>query len=501
MSKFYITTAIAYVNGKPHIGHTLEFVFADIIARYHRLKGDDTRLLTGTDEHGSKIYKMAVEEGKDVQEIVDENVGPFKDIWKKINGSNDDFIRTTDDLHKKGATKLWKLLEESGDIYEDEYEGLYCVGCEAYVQLKDLVDGNCPNHLKPPEKVKERNYFFKLSKYSDEIKKLIESDELKIYPDARKNEVLSLLEQGLKDVSFSRPKEVLPWGVEVPGDKAQVMYVWCDALSNYLTALGYADDSEMVQKYWPADMHVIGKDILRFHAGIWIGMLLSAGLPLPKSIGVHGFVTSEGHKMSKSLGNVVDPFETIDEYGVDAVRYYLAREVPTGDDGDFSQERFRVVYGSELANNLGNLVNRVTVMIGKYLDGKVPELSDFEFESDFEELLDVYKKAIEGFDLKSALEKIVAVLSKINTYIEDTKPWALAKEEKLDELEQVLANMLEGLRRSAILLWPFIPESAEKILEAIGYELEMDLEKDMSNKIDQDQSIVKPEVLFPRLED
>ena len=501
MSKFYITTAIAYVNGRPHIGHALEFIFADIIARYHRLKGDDTRLLTGTDEHGSKIYKMSVEQGREVAEMVDENVEPFREIWEKINGSNDDFIRTTADFHKRGAQKLWNLLVEAGDIYEDEYEGLYCVGCEAYLQLKDLVDGNCPIHMKPPEKVKERNYFFRLSKYSDKIKELIESDELKIYPESRKNEMLGLLEKGLIDVSFSRPKEVLPWGVEVPGDEAQVMYVWCDALSNYLTALGYADDDELVKKYWPADMHVIGKDILRFHAGIWPAMLLSAGLPLYKSLAVHGFVTSEGHKMSKSLGNVVDPVDVIDEFGVDAVRYYLAREVPTGDDGDFSQERFKVVYDSELANNFGNLVNRVTVMIGKYLDGKAPELKEFAFESDFKELLLAYSSAIEGFDLKSALEKIVQVLNKLNAYIEDTKPWTLAKEEKLDELEAVLANMLEGLRRAAVLLWPYIPGSVEKVFEALGYDFEMNLEKELTKKIDQGQSIGKPEVLFPRLEE
>jgi methionyl-tRNA synthetase len=301
MSKFYLSTAIAYTNAKPHLGHALEFVFADVIARYHRCKGDDTFFLTGTDEHGSKIYKTAKDAGVDTQTFVDEIALVFKDMMKAFHLSNDEFIRTSSDLHKRGAVKIWNKLLESGDLYKNSYSGLYCSGCEVFLLEKDLVDGKCAIHLREPELVHEENYFFKLSKYSDMIKDLIVTRKLKIYPVARENEMLALLEEGLLDVSFSRPKSVLPWGVTVPNDEDQVMYVWCDALSNYITGLGYADDAENVAKYWPCDLHIIGKDILRFHAGVWIGMLLSAGIELPKAIGVHGFVTSEGRKMSIQL--------------------------------------------------------------------------------------------------------------------------------------------------------------------------------------------------------
>lgn len=500
MSKFYINTAIAYVNGKPHVGHALEFIFADIIARYYRLKGDDVRLCSGTDEFGSKIFKMSEELGIDTQELVDQNVGAFKDIWQLMNGSNDDFIRTTSDMHQRGAQKLWNRLVEAGDIYEDEYDGLYCVGCESNKQLHELVDGKCPNHNKEPEKIKEKNYFFRLSKYNDQLKKMIESDELKIYPDSKKKEMLSLLDQGLIDVSFSRSKDVMPWGVEVPGDPEQVMYVWCDALSNYLTALGYADDDVLVEKYWPSDIVVIGKDILRFHAGIWPAMLISAGLPVHKSLGVHGFVTCEGQKMSKSLGNVVDPVEIIEKYGSDAVRYYFAREIPTGDDGDYSEERFGIVYASELANNFGNLVNRVVVMIGKYLEGRAPEVKDFVYEKEFAAAVEVYQASIENFDLKKALEEVVKLLNLMNAYVEETKPWSLAKESP-EKLPEVLGNMLEGVRRCAVMLWPYIPDASEKIFDAFGFDLEMDLEKSLDKKVEQGTQIENVGVLFPRLEE
>lgn len=499
MNKFYINTAIAYVNGKPHVGHALEFIFADIIARYHRLKGADTRLCSGTDEFGSKIYKMSEELGIDTQELVDQNVGAFVDIWKQLNGSLDDFVRTTSGLHQRGAKKLWSKLVEAGDIYEDEYDGLYCVGCESNKQLHELVDGKCPNHNKEPEKIKEKNYFFRLSKYNDQLKEMIQSDELKIYPDSKKKEMLSLLDQGLTDVSFSRSKAVMPWGVEVPGDPEQVMYVWCDALSNYITALGYADDDALVQRYWPSDMVVIGKDILRFHAGIWPAMLISAGLPVHKSLGVHGFVTCEGQKMSKSLGNVVDPVEIIEKYGSDAVRYYFAREIPTGDDGDYSEERFNIVYSSELANNFGNLVNRVVVMIGKYLGGEAPELNQFVYEKEFAAAVEVYKSSIENFDLKKALEEVVKLLNMMNAYVEETKPWALAKESP-EKLPEVLGNMLEGVRKCAVLLWPYIPEACEKIFAAFDFELEMDLDKSLHKKVEQGFAIKNVGVLFPRIE-
>lgn len=501
MSKFYLSTAIAYTNAKPHLGHALEFVVADVVARFHRLKGNDTFFLTGTDEHGSKIYKVATEKGVDTQQFVDENAQYFIDMAEKLSLTNDDFIRTSSDLHKKGAVAIWNKLVESGDIYLNKYSGLYCTGCETFLPEKDLIDGKCAIHLVAPEKVEEENYFFKLSKYSDQIKDLISSGELKIYPDYRKNEILNVVNDGLNDVSFSRPTSVLPWGIPVPNSTDQVMYVWCDALTNYISALGYPDDLEKVERYWPCDLHIIGKDILRFHAGVWIGMLLSAGLPIPKAIGVHGFVTSEGKKMSKSLGNVVDPMELLSKFPVDAVRFYLAREIPTGDDGDFSQERFGVVYSSDLANNFGNLASRVVSMVHKYFEGVVPELSEFKFEEEFNNTFKVYSEEIEKFDLKKAVEAVLVFLTSLNQYVEETKPWTLAKEEKTEELALVMANLVEGVRRATYLLNPYIPVATEKLAGILGVELNngfkdiLSLETNLSGKL-----LAEIQPLFPRLE-
>ena len=317
MAKFYLTTAISYVNAPPHIGHALEFIQADALARYHRMTGDDTFYLTGTDEHGVKIFDTAAERGITAQELVDENAEKFKALEGILDLSYDDFIRTSSAMHKSACQKIWMKMFEAGDIYKDTYKGKYCVGCEGYKADKDLDEnGNCPNHNKPPEILEEENYFFRLSKYSDKIKAAIESGELKVLPETRKNEMLNIIgDEGLHDVSFSRPKKLLPWGVDVPNDPDQVMYVWCDALSNYITAIGYEEETEQFKKYWPCDAHIIGKDILRFHAGIWIGMLMSAELPIPKGVYVHGFITSDGRKMGKSLGNVVDPLEYVDKYG------------------------------------------------------------------------------------------------------------------------------------------------------------------------------------------
>jgi len=488
MSKFYITTAIAYVNGKPHIGHLLDFVLADVIARYHRMKGDDVFLLTGTDEHGSKIYKKATELGMTVEDMVDENSQSFKNLWTKLNGDYTDFIRTTSENHKQGVAVMWNKLQEAGDLYKSSYEGLYCEGCETFMLEKDLVDGKCPNHMKEPITIKEENYFFKLSKYTDKLITLIESDELKIYPECRKNEMLSFLKEGLNDVSFSREKSQMPWGIPVPGDESQVMYVWCDALSNYLAALGLKDleagGADLLEKFWPADLQVLGKDILRFHALIWPAMLLSAGFELPKALGVHGFLTVDGQKMSKSIGNVVDPFEVIEKYGTDAVRYYLAREVPTGDDGDYSEERFEIVYNSELANNFG-----------------VPSLGEdgFKFAIEFDEARKIYEESIEAFNLKKALEEVVKLMSILNGYVEETKPWGLAKEEREAELDVVLANLFEGVKRLSILLWPFIPETIEKVFGFMNLEMILDLAKEWNTVVETGHTLGESSVLFPRL--
>ncbi len=463
MEKYYITTAIAYVNAAPHIGFALELCQADALARYNKIKGNDVYFLTGTDEHGTKIEQTANALGIAPQELADKNSRLFLDIGKKLNISNDDFIRTTSDLHTRGAQKFWKKIEEAGDLYEKEYEGLYCVGCEVFVLEKDLLNGDCAIHKKRPVALKEKNYFFKLSKYSNKIKKLILSDELLIRPESRRNEFLSLLEDGLQDVSFSRPKKSLQWGIEVPGHSDQVMYVWCDALTNYITALGFADDDPKVDKFWPADVHLIGKDIIRFHTGIWIGMLLSAKIAIPKAVFVHGFITSEGQKMSKSLGNVVDPFEVIDAWGVEPVRYYLLREIPTGDDGDFSQERFKVVYQDELANTIGNLLRRTVAMCLKYFDGKVPESDFTEISEICENSWTAYHKAFHNFNIKAAIEATLEVARYANAYVEQNKPWELAKTDK-DRLAVVIANLLKMCRQVGQMLEPIMPNAAASII-------------------------------------
>lgn len=502
MSKFYISTAIAYVNAAPHIGHALEFIQADVLARYHRLRGDDTYFLTGTDEHGVKIYETAKEKGISTKELVDGNAEKFKALKGVLGLSYDDFIRTTSDRHKKGAQKIWNKMFEKGDIYKDVYRGNYCVGCEAFIPEKDLDEnGNCSIHKKKPEILEEENYFFRLSKYSDQVKKAIESGELLIVPESRKKEMLNIIgEEGLKDVSFSRPKSVLPWGVDVPNDDTQVMYVWCDALSNYITALDYEHQGEVFKKYWPCDVHLIGKDILRFHAGIWIGMLLSAEISLPKAVFVHGFVTSAGQKMSKSIGNVVDPLEYAEKYGVDALRYYLLREIPSTDDGDFGHQRFVDLYNSELANSLGNLVNRVLMMVERYLEGKVPTATDGEeIVPVIERIMDQYAKAFADFDLKLACEYIVELTNFANKYIDDKKPWMIVKDG--GDVAGVLYDLLELLRFITVLLMPILPRAASLIADQLGLE-EGDLQFEKTWGLMPENTVVKTgDVLFPRIEE
>lgn len=504
MGKFYVSTAIAYVNAPPHIGFALEVIQADVLARYHRLKGDDTFYLTGTDEHGVKLYEAAKAAGIAPQEFVDQNATKFQNLKKVLNLSNDDFIRTTSEKHKKGAQKIWTEMVKKGDLYKGSYKGNYCVGCEAFISDKDLDEnGFCPNHKKKPEVLEEENYFFKLSKYSDRIKHAIETGEMKVVPDSRKHEMLNLIgEKGLADVSFSRPKNVLPWGIDVPDDDEQVMYVWCDALTNYISALGYGNENESgFKKFWPCDAHIIGKDILRFHAGIWIGMLLSAGIKLPKSICVHGFITSEGQKMSKSLGNVVDPLVYVDKYGADALRYFLIREIPTADDGDFSHKRFVEVYNSELANGLGNLVNRVVMMTDRYISGKVPSETDGSGIFDkISGLLKRYEVAIEGFDLKTACEAVYEMVDFGNKYIDDKKPWVMAKEEG-KELPGVLYNLLELLRFIAVAVYPFIPKTAEKIFDQLGFSVDEVTWSGEWGLLEKGSVVKKTDVLFQRLEE
>ena len=457
MPKFYITTSIVYTNSVPHIGYAMELIQADVLARYHRQKGDDVWFLTGTDEHGTKIKRAAAAAGQEPQAYVDAMSEVYKQLTTTLGISNDQFIRTSDPHHKAAAQALWKAAAK--DIYKASYEGWYCVGCETFYTDIDVPDHICPIHKHPLEQIKEENYFFKLSAYTDSIKALIAADKLLVQPASRKNEIMALLERGLDDISVSRDKKQLDWGVPVPGDDSQVMYVWFDALANYVTALDYPS-GEAFQKFWPADVHMIGKDILRHHAAIWPAILLSVGLPVQKSLYVHGFISSEGHKMSKSLGNVVAPQDIIDKYGVDALRYYLLREIPSDADGDFSWARMESVYNADLANDLGNLVQRVQVMIGKYQKSVIGDLPPHSHD------ITPYTEAMASLRFDRALAEVWLLIRGLNQLIEEEKPWELGPDGKRADpghLSEVLHHAVADLVQIATLLMPFIPATAQKI--------------------------------------
>ncbi len=460
--KRLISTAIAYANGAPHIGHAFEFVLTDTITRYAKLT-DDVFFITGMDEHGQKIQQKAEEKNIPVLEFVEEYANAFKDLDKALGVSYDYFVRTSDkEKHYIGAQALWNKLSENGDLEKRTYTALYCVGCEEFKTEKDLNEkGECPAHLKKPEVVEEENYFFKLSKYTDEIKARIQSDELKIYPETRKNEILALLERGLEDVSFSRPKSKVSWGIPVPGDDTQVMYVWCDALSNYITAIGYGTNDFDAER-WKDATHVIGKDILRFHAAIWPGMLLSAGLPLPKNILVHGHITSGGQKMSKSLGNVIDPQELLEmfklpagELAGEALRFVLLHEIPTFDDGDMTLDSCKSVYSSYLANGIGNLTNRIMKMAishGITLDGTTHIVTADEFLSEY--------------NIKGALSNIMTATTILDRKIQEEEAFKVVKVD-LEKGKEYIAGYLRELHGIAEALAVFMPQTSAKILECI----------------------------------
>ncbi len=458
--KYYLTTAIPYVNSKPHIGFALELVQADVVARYQRLIGQDTYFLTGVDENSLKNVRAAEQAGVSTQALCDQNAASFQELLKSLDISANQFFRTSSEQHHRGAQALWSACQPE-DIYTKRYSGLYCVGCEAYYMEKDLVDGKCPEHKTIPELVEEENYFFRLSNYTTKLKKLIESGEIQIYPRFRKNEVLSFIQMGLEDFSISRSRHrAKDWGVSVPGNEEQVMYVWFDALSNYITALGYGSgDIKLFKQYWPADLHVIGKGISRFHAIYWPAMLLSAGVALPKSIFIHGYVSSGGQKMSKSLGNVVDPFEYVHSYGADAVRYYLLREIPPAEDGDWSEDKFVERYNSDLANDLGNLVSRVSNMVDRYLGGMIPpiELPDPEYH-----LEDVYT-LISQYRFNEALDSVWQIIKLANKMVDDEKPWELHSKANTEKLERVLAQLVVMVQDIALALEPFLPTTAKTI--------------------------------------
>ncbi|OGN05613.1 MAG: methionine--tRNA ligase, partial [Candidatus Yanofskybacteria bacterium RIFCSPHIGHO2_01_FULL_44_22] len=484
MTKFYITTSIAYVNAPPHIGYALELIQADVLARHHRLVGNDTWFLTGTDEHGTKIAKASAAANLSPEEFTNQISEKFLSLAKVLNISNDDFIRTSDQKrHWPSAQKLWRELAERGDLYKKNYEGLYCIGHEAFMKKSDLKDGVCPLHKTKPEKIEEENWFFKLISYKKRLKKIIESDELQILPASRKSEVLNLLDDA-EDISFSRPFNPptggIRWGVPVPDDATQTMYVWADALSNYISAIGYADDNSqaLFKKFWPADIHLVGKDILRFHAIVWPAMLLSASLPLPKSIYVHGFITADGEKMSKTIGNVVDPFKMVEKYGSEVVRYYLLREIPSDEDGDFSEEKLKERYNGDLANGLGNLVQRVATLIENNLDGKLiydEKLIEPGIAQKISDIVVRYKQNIESFRLHEALANVWELISFANVYIDDKKPWAAIKRDEKEFL-MIMTDLMLMLHNIAFLLSPFLPETADKIAKIIGTALKPEID-------------------------
>jgi methionyl-tRNA synthetase len=456
MSKYYVCTSIPYVNAQPHIGFGMELVCADVLARYARQKGDEVIFSTGTDEHGGKIAEKAEEAGIKPQEFTDHISERFRELGGLLNISNDRFVRTTDKGHEQRAQLIWKALEK--DIYKGKYIGWYCIGDEAFVTESDVKANNgiCPTHNRPYERLEEDNYFFKLSSYEKAIFEAIDSNKLVIYPDSRRNEILSTLRSGLDDISVSRPKEKIAWGIPVPGDKNQVMYVWFEALMNYITVLGYPENQDF-NDYWPAQVQVLGKDIIRFHAAIWPAMLMGLNIELPKALYVHGFINVEGKKMSKSIGNVVSPKEIVDKYGTDAFRYYFLRHIPSYGDGDFSWDTLEAAYNNELANELGNALQRTVVMVQNYLDGKIGKINDVEHDlADFEESLRVCH-----FD--RALDDIWEQVRGLNQYIDEEKPWKIAKDGDIEHLKEVLSYQVGSLLLIAKLLVPFMPETSEKI--------------------------------------
>lgn len=459
--KLYITTAIPYVNGTPHIGNAIDYLLADIWTRYQKQNNHEVRFQVGTDEHGNKIAAMAAEAGVDPKSYTDKTYLNFEKLMKKIGTSYTDFIRTTDPHHASALQYIWQTLQPY--IYKGSYEGWYCVGCESFISDKEATanDGVCPDHGQPYQRLSEENYYFKASVFTDKIREAINSGEMQITPDFRKKEFLEMMKNGLQDVSVSRPKKSLSWGVPVPGDPDQIMYVWMDALANYITVLGYPDQQGW-QEYWPADIQVVGKDIMRFHAGLWPAMLLGLGLALPKKILVHGHVNVGGVKMSKSVGNVVDPIEIIEGYGTDAFRYYFSRHVPTLDDGDFTWEKFENAYNTELANDLGNLVSRIASMVTRYQAGVIGEIQKGEHD------MNRYHEAMDSLEFNKAIDEVWSMVRSLNQYIENVKPWEIAKNigkdaEAEPHLNEVLLFATGAILQIGDLLVPFLPSTAENI--------------------------------------
>ena len=504
MSTFYITTAIDFVNSRPHLGTAYEKITADVIARYKRLCGVETRFLMGNDEHSQNVYQRAQEEGLEPLAFCDEMEELFRSVWRRLDISYDDFIRTTEERHRLGVTALVEKIADAGDLYEGAYEGWYCVSCEAFKQEKDLVDGNCPIHHRPPQWIKEKNYFFRLSKFQQPLLNHYAAHPEFLEPQIRRNEILRFLESGPEDISMSRTGQA--WGIPLPNDPGSVVYVWVDALINYISAVGFGWDEGLCEKWWPADLHVVGKDITRFHCVIWPAMLMSAGLPLPRQVFGHGWVHWKGQKMSKSLGTVVDPLEAADRLGPDPLRLYLTKEISYGSDGDFTWDRFEDRYNVDLANNLGNLVSRLVSMAHRYRDGRLVAATGTpgRLADQASSVVAAYRAAMDRFAIHDGASSAFELIDAANEFIADVQPWAVAKDPaRSDELDQQLFDISEAIRIAALLLLPVMPQSCAEVLRRVGET------RDVSSlRLDEDgiwtttgsRVIVKGDPLWPRIE-